>query len=527
MASVKATSSARPGVTLSGTNVTSNGFSINFPATTGTADETWNITYTDDNTCTATTTYTVEAPCVYSISCNPTSKQLQDGSASTVVKVSSSKSTCTELRFTVNNGTTKYSGSGTGHTFTATSAGTYTFKSVGDTSKTAKFTVTEAPQECEYTCEDFLGATAYTIPANPTSRVKVFSYEIRNNKSKGDKLVGIGVCWYYRNSQIFKDASDSDWIIESGDTSTIRHADVYLPSSFIKENTGSSRTENLYIKPYHCADRVYSGNDTIPAACSCTTVPLSITQAAATPTCNITSITLEKSSYELPYGKCSGHEEEAGELAKNLVTIGYENCSTPPTWEALAGSQSVATGATGAYFKPPYSSTYTIRCREKTSLSKTYEVTCGNPPFTIKAKSGTSPGNGTITLSYTGTTISSWTDSSAANWQTLESPRYIRLDGMFVCSEITGMTLDLGLGSNYSVSNVSVEGQPIAQPPYSYGNTYLSIQTNGGCIVNRDRTRDPNCNNNDYYAAYTLTLESGATINVEVHIKPDRNASQD
>ncbi len=148
MASVKATSSARPGVTLSGTNVTSNGFSINFPATTGTADEVWNITYTDDNTCTATTKYTVEAPIVYTISCNPTSKQLQDGSATTVVKVTASKSGG-NLKFTVNNGTTQYSGSGTGYTFTATTAGTYTFKSVGDTSKTATFTVTEAPEECE------------------------------------------------------------------------------------------------------------------------------------------------------------------------------------------------------------------------------------------------------------------------------------------------------------------------------------------------------------------------------------------
>ncbi len=373
-----------------------------------------------------------------------------------------------------------------------------------------------------------MGATAYTIPANPTGDVKIFSYEVRNNKSKGDKLIGISACWYYRNSQIFKDTDDSDWRRESGVTSTKIHCDVYLPLSFIKTNTGSSRTENLYIKPYHCADREYSGNDTIPAACSCTTVPLSITQTAATPTCNITSITLEKSSYELPYGKCSGHEQEAGELAKNLVTIGYENCSTPPTWEALAGSQSIATGETGTYFKPPYSSTYTIRCREKTSLSKTYEVTCGNPPFTIQAKSGTYPGNGTITLSYTGsTTISSWTDSSAADWKTLESPKNIRLDGMFVCSEITGLTFDISLGSGYSVSNVSVEGVPqtVSGSNYNYGNTYLTIQTNGGCVINKS-TSDTECINNDYYAAYTLNLTNGAEINVEIHLKPNRSAQQ-
>lgn len=168
----------------------------------------------------------------------------------------------------------------------------------GNTAKTKNITFTQAagvvPEECEYECSDFLGATAYTIPANPTSRVKVFSYEFRNNKSKGDKAVSIGACWYYRNSQIFKDASDSDWIVEFRDVSTIRHADVYLPSSFIKENTGSSRTETLYIKPYHCADRVYSGNETIPAACSCTTVPLSITQEEAEPqVCTVVSVTAE------------------------------------------------------------------------------------------------------------------------------------------------------------------------------------------------------------------------------------------
>lgn len=509
--------------------VNGNSFTINFPPSENENGSTWNIEYTDDRGCVGTTTYHVEpAPCSYSISCNPTSKQLQSGQATTVVKVTTSRDGC-DTRFTVNNETTQYNGSGNGYTYTATSAGTYTFKCVGDTSKTCTFTVSEEPAVCDYTCADVLGVTANTrIPANPTGNVFIFSYEFDNrNHTSGGKHNGLAF-YYDGTNHMFTGNSDNSWVFEGSSSGGIYHCDVYLPSRFIQQNTGSTtRSEILHVKAYICSDNTYggyTGYTNMPTDVACPPSALTLTQLAAAQTCNITSITLDRDSYELPYGKCSNVPTEAGELAKNMVHIGYENCQTPPTWEAYVGSTFITSGNNDTYFKPPYSSTFTIRCREKTSLTKTYNVTCGNPPFTIQTKSGTPPGNGMIELTYTGTSISSWTGTAAANWQTLESPRKISLEGNFVCAEITGLTLDLSLNglTISSRDNVSVEGvaQSGSGPNYNYGNTYLTIQTNGGCVINK--SNDPDCDKNDYYASYTLHLSNDATIDVEIHLKPKR-----
>lgn len=376
MASVKATSSARPGVTLSGTNVTSNGFSINFPATTGTADEVWNITYTDDNTCTATATYTVEAPCVYTISCNPTSKQLQDGSASTVVKVSSSKSTCTELRFTVNNGTTKYSGSGTGHTFTATSAGTYTFKSVGDTSKTAKFTVEEAPEECNYTCADFLGVTAHTIPANPTDDlVPIFSYERNdNNKTCGGKdYCREFVFAYDGDDGIFNGSVHGHHEWRRTTTSGITRKTAYLPKSYINVNTGTAqKTVNLKCKAYVCSDVAYNYY-TVPDSIACNLGTFVVKQSGAAATCTVNSITVQSSEIEL-----------TGSSFSNKVTVNTTGNSCSKKWYGyqydstgeIPGTRQ--TGNTGANFTGTTTGNFRVHAEDNTAKTAEFSVTAAS-----------------------------------------------------------------------------------------------------------------------------------------------------
>ena len=377
MASVKATSSARPGVTLSGTNVTSNGFSINFPATTGTADETWNITYTDDNSCTATTTYTVEAPCVYTISCSPTSKQLQDGSASTVVKVSSSKSTCTELSFTVNNGTTKYSGSGTGHTFIATSAGTYTFKSVGDTSKTATFTVEEAPEECTYTCADFLNFSGHTVPANPTSAVEIFSFEVMKKTSGGKHNA---TAWYPDSHNFLLGT------IQPGDWDSTTHTEelsdrwryhIYLPANRIGQNTTTSqRTDIIYIRAYHCSDVTYRGKEGVtgmPSDVACSIVQMTIKQSAAAATCTVNSITVQSSEIEL-----------TGSSFSNKVTVNTTGNSCSKKWYGyqydstgeIPGTRQ--TGNTGGNFTGTTTGNFRVHAEDNTAKTAEFSVTAAS-----------------------------------------------------------------------------------------------------------------------------------------------------
>lgn len=361
--SAKAKSRTTPPQTINGV-FSGNGFYIDFPQTT--EQVVWDVTYDDGSGCTATTTYTVNAapiPCTYSISCTPTSAQLDSsGNAKTVVKVTTTGDNC-DTHFTVNNGTTQYDGRGTGHTYTVNSARTYTFKCVGDTSKTCTFTVSEAPEECTFTCSDFLGVTGNTsIPATPTGNVLILSYEW-NKKVYGGKYTG--AVWVPNSHNIILGSTaSSDWIVNTTTAGSIVHTDVSLPSSVLKTNTTTAQTsDNLTLTPYRCADRRYSPGEANPYSCS--TRSVTIKQLAAAQTCTINGISVQNATVPLTNGSFTN---------KVTVTSTGNACSGKWYGYNVQTPSTQVTGNSGGNYTGTTTGTYRVHSTDDNTKTAEFRV---------------------------------------------------------------------------------------------------------------------------------------------------------
>lgn len=213
-----------------------NGFTIDFPQTS--EDVTWNITYTDDNGCTATAKYTVNAaavPCDYTISCSPTQAQLTDGTASTTVNVSAVGDGC-NTQWKIGD-TIKNSGEG----YSVTEAGTYTFSSVGDPTKTCSFTVTAQPPQDEYVFTILqTDVTAYT-----TSATEVSVTSTKNGNPQSFKFVNLS------NTLDGEVASSYNkfTIMDAGNTGG--------PTTVKLQQDGSNYTSSVNVHRYYLSETFY------------------------------------------------------------------------------------------------------------------------------------------------------------------------------------------------------------------------------------------------------------------------------
>ena len=174
---------------------------------------------------------------------------------------------------------------------------------------------------CNYTCADFLGVTAYTIPANPTTDlVNLFYFDVNEkNRYKGDTPGWSFVFAYDGDDGIFNgnvhghhDYNFTD--IGNGVTRCI----VSLPKSYIKVNDRTTqKTVSLSLKGYVCSNETYTYY-TLPSSMTCSVGTVTITQAAAEQTCSVTDISVANSDVTLTDGSFSN---------KVTVTASGSGCS--------------------------------------------------------------------------------------------------------------------------------------------------------------------------------------------------------
>lgn len=207
----------------------------------------------------------------------------------------------------------------------------------GKTANTKNITFTQAagvvPEECTFTCSDFLGVTANTaIPATPTGDTLILSYEW-NKKTYGGKVTG--AAWVPNSHNIILGTTaSSDWIVNTTTVGNVVHTDVSLPKRVLGTNTTTSqKSDNLTLTPYHCADRRYSPGEANPYSCSTRTVV--IYQQAAAGTCTISSISCNPASAYLSDSVTS---------VTTTVSIQSTGNACAKTWRAVVRDSSVPGG---------------------------------------------------------------------------------------------------------------------------------------------------------------------------------------
>ena len=174
---------------------------------------------------------------------------------------------------------------------------------------------------CNYTCADFLGVTAYTIPANPTTDlVNLFYFDVNEkNRYKGDTPGWSFVFAYDGDDGIFNgnvhghhDYNFTD--IGNGITRCI----VSLPKSYIKVNDRTTqKTVSLRLKGYVCSNETYTYYN-LPSSITCSVGTVTIRQSAAEQTCSVTNISVANSDITLTDGSFSN---------KVTVTASGSGCS--------------------------------------------------------------------------------------------------------------------------------------------------------------------------------------------------------
>lgn len=134
--------------------------------------------------------------------------------------------------------------------------------------------------QCDCDC-NFSNFQTYPIPAQPTSRVKVLTYQYIAG-TKGDMEVCHGAAWYVDTENIIHSMAEDDWIIESSKTGNDVYMSIYVPSSKIEPNTSTTEnTDTLHVKSYRCTDSKYKGKTgytSVPSTAVCDTTALTITQ---------------------------------------------------------------------------------------------------------------------------------------------------------------------------------------------------------------------------------------------------------
>lgn len=228
---------------------------------------------------------------------------------------------------------------------------------------------------CNYTCADFLGVTAYTIPANPTSDlVNLFYFDVNEkNRYKGDTPGWSFVFAYDGDDGIFNgnvhghhDYNFTD--IGNGVTRCI----VSLPKSYIKVNDRTTqKTVSLSLKGYVCSNETYTYY-TLPSSMTCSVGTVTITQSAAEQACNITSVSCSPTAASLSNSVTS---------VTTTVTVQGTGNSCAKTWTASVmdnGGTSTVTGNNGSSLTVKEAQTVTIRSIEDSTKSCTFTVTQGH-----------------------------------------------------------------------------------------------------------------------------------------------------
>ena len=230
--------------------------------------------------------------------------------------------------------------------------------------------------ECNYTCDDYLGITGHTIPANPTTDlVPIFTYE-RNDRNK---TCGTGqlkkehchefVFDWVDSHDVFNTNVHGKYIWDGTTTDGIARRTAYLPKEYINVNADTAQKRIPYkCKAYVCSDVFYSYPE-VPSSAACFVRDYDVVQEGAEQTCNITSVSCSPTAASLSNSVTS---------VTTTVTVQGTGNSCAKTWTATVidnGGTSTVTGNNGSSLTVKEAQTVTIRSIEDSTKYCTFTVT--------------------------------------------------------------------------------------------------------------------------------------------------------